>query len=346
MKRVLIFVFIVVVLAGIVITWIFLGPATGFKGSKETVYIRSNAATKKAVLDSLRSNKIISNTTAFEWLANRLDYWQHIRPGKYEVKKGTSLLTIVRMLRNGRQTPVHLVIKKYRTKEDFARSAGKQFEFDSTQMIGFLNDADSLHTYDADTATALWNVLPDTYTFFWNTTPSAVYKKIATTADAFWTPERKQKASSHGLTPLQAYILASVVEEETTNNEEKPNIASVYLNRMNKGMPLQADPTVKFALRDFSLKRIYEKYTLVQSPYNTYRNKGLPPGPICTPTRTTINAVLNAPQTNYLYFVASPSMKQEHEFSVSYEEHLQKAKRYQQELNKLDSERKQNGIPE
>ena len=157
--------------------WIFLGSGTGFSSDKAYLYIRTNA-TKKTVLDSLEKNDIIRNTTAFNFLANRMDYWENIKPGKYEIKKGTSLLSIVRMLRNGRQTPVILVINKFRTKEDFARFTGAKFEFDSAQMISFLNNDDTLKRFDANSETALWPVLPDKYEYFWNSSPSTVYQKL------------------------------------------------------------------------------------------------------------------------------------------------------------------------
>ncbi len=340
MKKLLFgFVLLLVVGAGIG-AWIFLGSATGFSSAKQALYIRTNAATKQAILDSLTKNKIVTNTAAFSWLAGRMDLWKRIHPGKYEIKKGSNLLTIIRTLRNGRQTPVNLVITKLRTKEDFARLTGNKFEFDSLQMMSFLNSNDSLAAFEVDTSTALSVVLPDTYSYFWNTTPSAVLKKLHAESKKFWTDERKQKAQQHGLTPVQAYALASIVEEETTNNAEKGTIASVYLNRIKIGMPLQADPTVKFALKDFGLKRIYQKYLQVESPYNTYRNKGLPPGPICTPSKKTIEAVLDAPATTYLYFVARPDVRETHDFSTSYNEHLKKARSYHQELNRRDSANK------
>jgi UPF0755 protein len=337
MKKIVLIIFLVFLVGVGIAAWVFLGPGTGFSPSKETLYIRSNAATKQAVLDSLNKNNIISNNTAFNWLADRLDYWKSIKPGKYEIKKGSSLVTIIRMLRNGRQTPVNLVITKLRTKEDFAHLAGNKFEFDSTQMMNYLNNNDSLQKFGVDTSTVLSLIIPDTYTYFWNTTPHSVFQKLSSASKKFWTGERRKKAEEHGLTPVQAYVLASIIEEETTNNFEKGNVASVYINRNNKGMPLQADPTIKFAMKDFGLKRIYEKYTFVESPYNTYRNKGLPPGPICTPSQKTIEAVLNAPRTDYLYFVARPDVRETHDFSATYEEHLKKAKLYQQSLNLRDS---------
>lgn len=323
---------IVLVLAAIT-GWIFLGSGTGFSGSKETLYIRSDAAIKQAVLDSLKANKIVSSPGLFSFLADRLDYWSTIKPGKYEVKKGTSLLTLVRRLRNGNQTPVNLVITKLRTKEDFARFTGARFEFDSSGMIGLLNNADSMRKFDADTSSALWVVLPNTYTYFWNTTPSVVYRKLYQESKKFWTDERESKAKAIGLSPKEAYILASIIEEETTNNKEKDTIASVYLNRLNKGMPLGADPTLKFAVRNFALKRIAGPILDVVSPYNTYKNKGLPPGPICTPSKITIDAVLNPAQTTYLYFVANSHLSG-HLFSSTFAEHVQKATVYRQEDRK------------
>ncbi len=337
MKKVVWAIVILLLIGVLAAGWFLLGPATGFSNDKKVLYIRTKAPTKQAVLDSIDKNDIVYNPKIFKMLASWMNYWSSIKPGKYEIKKGTSLFSLVRMLRNGRQTPVKLVITKLRTREDLARLAGNKFEFDSLHMLRYLSSSDSLKDFGLDSTTVMSAVIPDTYTYFWNSEPSVVFQKLFDESKKFWTDERKQKAQAHGLTPVQAYTLASIIEEETNNNNEKGNIASVYLNRMNKGMPLQADPTVKFALKDFGLKRIYEKYLEVESPYNTYRNKGLPPGPICTPSKKSIDAVLNAPQTDYLYFVASPDFKQQHDFSTSYEEHLKKAKLYQQALNRRDS---------
>jgi UPF0755 protein len=333
MKKILLIILTLLLLITALAAWLVLGPGTGFTTKKEVIYIRSNGPTKEAVLDSLRKNDIVSNETIFDWVATKLDYWEKIRPGKYEIEKGASILSIVRKLRNGNQTPVDLVITKIRTKEDLARMTGNKFEFDSLGMMSFLNTNDSLSEFNIDTSLVMTLVLPDTYTYLWNSTPKKVFKKIAEESKKFWTEARKKKAADQGLTPENVYIVASIVEEETNHGPEKGNIASVYLNRVKKGMPLQADPTVKFALKDFSLKRIYQKHTQAASPYNTYIVKGLPPGPICTPSRKTIDAVLDAPRTRYEYFVASPKFDGTHDFSENYEEHLKKAKLYQQALN-------------
>jgi UPF0755 protein len=332
MKKVVFIVLAVLLVSVGIVAWMVIGPGTGFKENKKTLYIRTKAANKQAVLDSLAANGIISNQAVFNFLAERMNFWTNIKPGKYDIKKGSSVLSIIRMLRNGQQTPVNLVITKLRTTEDFARLAGSKFEFDSAEMMHYIQ-TDLVSKGKADTNTALAYVLPDTYTFFWNTTPEKVFNKLSGETDKFWTAERKQKAEAKGLTLVQAYTLASIVEEETNAQAEKGNIASVYLNRIKLGMPLQADPTVKFALKDFGIRRIYEKHLQVESPFNTYRNRGLPPGPICTPSKKTIDAVLDSPTTNYIYFVASPQFNGTHEFSASYAEHLQKAKAYQQALN-------------
>jgi UPF0755 protein len=338
MKKLLLTLFILIIICGAVAAWIFLGPATGFSSSEKALYIRNNAATKKAVMDSLLKNKIITSETAFEFLANRLNYWKNIKPGKYEIKKGSSVLTVVRMLRNGSQTPVKFTINKIRTKEDLAEMVGRKFECDSTAMLNFLNNEDSLKKFETSPELAVCNILPDSYTYFWNTYPSKIYQKFYDASQKFWTDERKQKAQALGLSPTQVYILASIIEEETTNDKEKDTIASVYLNRLNTGIKrLQADPTLKFAVKDFSLKRIAGEILNVESPYNTYKYPGLPPGPICTPSKKTIDAVLNPAKTNYMFFVANSNLNG-HLFSVTFEEHIKKAAQYREE-DKLRRER-------
>jgi len=225
------------------------------------------------------------------------------------------------------------VITKLRTKEDLASMVGKKFECDSASFMRFLLNNDTLKSYDVDSNTVMSMVFPNTYTYFWNTTPSRIFKKLFAAYKNFWTPERIQQAKDHNLNETTAYTLASIVEEETTRKEDKPKVASVYINRLATGMRLAADPTIKYALRNFELKRIYDKYLLVESPYNTYRYAGLPPGPICTPSEETIDAVLQAPKTNYLYFVAKPDFSGYSNFSESYPQHLAFAKAYQKALD-------------
>jgi UPF0755 protein len=323
--------------------WRFLGPATAFPGEKYNLYIKTGM-NYEAEITLLEKDHVLQSLSFFKWLAAKMDYPQNIKAGKYEIRKEMNLVAILRMLHNGRQTPVNLVITKLRTKEDFASYTGRRFECDSASVMQFLENNDTLKEYGLDSNTVMTAFFPNTYTYFWNTTPSRIFKKLYAGYHTYWTGERKQQAKEHGLTPATAYILASIIEEETNKQEDKEKIASVYINRMQKGMKLSADPTIKYALRNFELKRIYEKYLTVESPYNTYKYTGLTPGPICTPTQQTLEAVLNAPKTNYIYFVAKPDFSGYSNFSETYEQHLKYAKEYQQALNvemaKRDSTKK------
>lgn len=339
MKKIVLSILAVILIAAAFAAWKIFGPSLSDKHGK-FFYIKTGEIFT-GVKDSLIQQEFISSSFWFDKVSKIIGYNEtNVKPGKYQVNNGMSLFNFIRILKNGRQTSVNLTITKLRTKEDFARKAGNLFECDSLEVINFMNNPDSLKQFDLDTNTVMTTVIPDTYTFFWNTTPRKIFQKLHEYSEKFWTEDRKQKALSHGLTPAQAYTLASIVEEETNAKADKGNIASVYLNRISKGMPLQADPTVKFALKDFGLKRIYFKHLDVVSPYNTYRNKGLPPGPVCTPSQETIEEVLNSPKTEYIYFVAKSDLAGGSVFAVNYEEHMKNAKQYQAVLNKLDSAKK------
>lgn len=308
----------------------FFGPAT-HKTKDGFLYIKTGT-TMPQLKQQLIDEKILNSVTWFNFTEKFL-HFDKVKPGKYKVPQGTSVFTLLRMLRNGRQVPVNFVVTKLRTKEQLAGKMGKSFEFDSLAAIRFLNNIDSLTQYSLDSNTVMAAVLPLSYQTKWNTTPENVFKKFYAAFNNFWTDERKQKAQQQGLSIIEVITLASIVDEETNASKEKGNIASTYMNRIAKGMPLQADPTIKFALRDFSIKRVLLKYLSVQSPYNTYKNKGLPPGPICTPQEATIDAVLEAPKTDFLYFVANPAFDGTHIFSTNYQDHLKNAKAYQQALD-------------
>lgn len=330
-KKILLSVLIIVLLIAAVAAWKFLGP-TVHTPEKKYFYIRTGETYKQVETNLLDSN-IIPGRQWFSWAAKAIGY-KKVKPGRYEIKKGMNLVGLARMLKNGRQSPVSFVITKLRTREALASKVGNAFECDSMQVIQFLNSPDSLRDYELDSNTVMAAALPLTYTIKWNTTAGKIFQQFYTAYKNFWTEERKQKAESLGLSPLQVSTLASIIDEETNSKTDKPNIASVYLNRMAKGMPLQADPTVKFALRNFGLKRILKGHLETSSPYNTYLNKGLPPGPICTPDLGTIDAVLNSPKTDYIYFVASSAFDGSHVFTTNFNDHLKYARIYQQELNK------------
>ena len=335
LKKVVVGLLVLLVVAALFIWSRFFLDNTPFEGKARYLYIHTGEANQVAVMKTLIDSQFIKNPDSFNFLANRMDLWKKLKPGRYEIQEDMSLLDIARMLRNGRQSPVNIVITKVRTKEQLTAQIARKLECDSLELINFLNNADTLRPYGLDTFTVLTAVIPDTYTYLWTASPSAIFSKWRAAHNRVWNEERTRLAAEKSLTPVTAYILASIVEEETNVKEEKGEMASVYLNRLNKKMRLGADPTVKFALRNFALQRIYEKHLDFESPYNTYRNYGLPPGPICTPSLETIDEVLNSPQTNYLFFVAKSDFSKSHVFTESYSDHLKYANEYRKALDSL-----------
>lgn len=317
--------------------WMAIGPGTDFTEEVKYVYIPSTRPDKVSVLDQLEKERITRYPAMFTFLADRVGYWTAVKPGRYEIRKGMSTAEMVRLLKSGRQRPLNLIITKLRTGEDFARFAGRQLECDSAELIAFLRSPDSVSKLGLDTNTAMTVIIPDTYTVYWNTTASRLFRRLELEKNKFWNEERKQKAKGLGLTPEEVYILASIVEEETNKHDEKPVIASVYLNRLKKGMRLGADPTVKFALKDFAIKRILLKHISESagSPYNTYKQEGLPPGPICTPSKKSIDAVLAAAHTDYLFFCAKADFSGYHAFARDEETHFRNAAAYRRALDSL-----------
>lgn len=333
MKRILLSILVIILLALGFVAWRILGPGTAFSGESYALYIRTGMNYDQ-LRNLLQKDTVIKSPAFFDWVAARMDYPANLKAGKYEIRKDMSLLSILRVLHNGRQTPVHLVILKFRTLGGLAGAIGKKFECDSDGVAAFIHNDDSLRPFGVDSNTLLAIVMPNTYTYFWNTPPSVIFSKMYAHYKSWWTPERRRQAETKGLTPTTATILASIVEEETNAASDKGKIASVYLNRLSKGIKLDADPTIKYALRDFELKRVYDKDLKAASPYNTYVHEGLPPGPICTPSGQTIDAVLNAPATDYLYFVARPDNSGYSNFAADYKKHLENAKAYQDWLDR------------
>lgn len=340
MKKVLIVIFLIIAGIGVYSAWQIFGPVVKVPEGGY-FYIRTGDDFQ-TVKHNLAEQHIIGSTFFFHHLAKKTKYNNNIKAGKYAIKKGMSVFQLLKMFKGGRQEPVRLIINKLRTKEDLAGKIGRLFETDSTSVIDFLLNNDSLSKYQLDTNTVLSMVIPNTYQFWWNSTVKNIFSRLHQQCDIFWEGERIKKAEAKGLSKEQVYTLASIVEEESNKQEDKGLIASVYLNRLKKGMRLEADPTVKYAMRDFGLKRIRYVHLNFPSPYNTYRNTGLPPGPICTPSINTIDAVLNAPETNYLFFAAKPTLDGYHNFSSTYQEHLKFARDYQKALDSLMNSRQNN----
>ena len=322
------------VITSIVTTWSIFSPITNFSGAQQSFTVDQSIVKKAAVIGYLSENGMIKNSLGLFILSKVLPNWEVVRPGKYQLKKGQTAWQIARMLKNGRVAEVKLVINKLRTKEDFAQLIGNQFSTDSTAVMQFITSNDSLQPFGIDTSTFYAMIIQDTYQFYWDTPFKQILIKLKSYQEKFWDHiDRRNKLQSKHLTDIEAYTLASIVDEETNVVSDKYKIASVYINRLAKDMPLQACPTIKYALKDFTITRIYEKYLLNPSPYNTYRKKGLPPGPICTPLPATIDIILNAPNTNYLYFVAKSDFSGMHHFSPTYEEHNKYAIEYQKALD-------------
>lgn len=336
-KKITRVIILLVSLVAIYGAWLLFGSSTGFSGDKKSFYIKTGSDLE-TVIENLRQDSFIRDKGFFRILAKAM-YYQKIKAGKYNFDKGTNMFSIIRKLKSGRQDAVILVINKLRTKEDLAQKIGTLFQCDSAAFIEMITNDSFLSVYNLDTNTVMTSIIPNTYNIEWTTPGRLIFKRLHKEEQKFWNNERTVKARALNLTPAQVYTLASIVEEETTRNEDKGKIASVYLNRLEKGMRLSADPTIKFAMRNFALTRIYSKYLTTPSPYNTYMNAGLPPGPICTPSIKTIDAVLDAPATSYLYFVAKPDFSGYSNFASTYEEHLRYAKAYQQALDSLMSSR-------
>lgn len=334
MKKILLFLVIAGLVVAAIFSWLLLGPATSFNEKSRYLYIGTGKANKAAVIDSIEQNRLLAHPGLFEKLATRMHVWERLKPGRFRLKKGQSLLSIARMLRNNNQSPVNLVINKLRTREDLASLIGKNFEADSASVMSFLTNPDSLAKLNVNEYTAMTLIIPNTYTLYWTTPVPKIFNRLSAEQQNFWKKKnRLQKAAGMEFSPAQVYTISSIVEEETNKNDEKGKIASVYINRYHKPMKLGADPTIKFALKDFSIKRVTYDHLKVESPFNTYKNYGLPPGPICTPSPKTIDAVLDAPKTDYLYFVAKSDFSGYHTFTSIYAEHVKYANEYRKALD-------------
>ncbi|MBC8111012.1 MAG: endolytic transglycosylase MltG [Verrucomicrobia bacterium] len=293
-------------------------------------------ATYQTVVDSLKKNKVVDDVLSFSFLAKVMGYQQKVLPGRYLVRKDMTNSALLNLLRSGRQTPVKLVFGSVRLKEQIAGKVCRQIETDSAVFNKLLNSPETYKKYGFNEETIAAMFIPNTYEVYWNISAEELLDRFNKEYQDFWNEERRRKAEKIGFTPVQVSVLASIVGSETNKADEKPRIAGVYINRMNSpetAYKLQADPTVIFALRDFSIKRVTKTHLQVDSPYNTYKNRGLPPGPINTPSITSIDAVLNYEKNDYLFFVVKADFSGYHTFTNDYNEHLKNARLYWEALN-------------
>ena len=297
------------------------------EGETYSVYIPTNARFDE-VKKTLYSNGIIIDRNTFEWLAEKKKYPELIKPGHFLIKKGMSNDELINMLRLGEQEPVNVIFNNIRTKEQLAEKVSKQIEADSASIISLLNDSAYLSKMGIGTETALSLFIPNTYQFYWNTSAGQFIERMDREYELFWEGSRTQKAAEIELSKAEVVILASIVEKETNMNDEKPRIAGVYMNRLHRNWLLQADPTLVYASGDFGLKRVLNVHKEIDSPYNTYKYAGLPPGPICIPSISSVDAVLNYEGHNYFFFCAKDDLSGYHVFSNSITQHNRNARKY------------------
>ncbi len=328
MRKYIIAALIAIIVAAFALYGIFLWPCTGSGEESTYIFIRDND-TPETVKSTLSEAHV--RTTGFDLLNKALGY--KVRSGRYVVKHGDNLLTLFRRLRNGQQEPVNLTIPSVRTLDRLAAHLGEHLMMDSVEINTLFHDSTFCARlgYTPETLPSLF--IPNTYEVYWNISIEGLMERMQHENEAFWDGERERKARAMGLSHVEVVTLASIVDEETANNAEKPMVAGMYIKRLAIGMPLQADPTVKFAIGDFSLRRIWGRHLTIDSPYNTYKNVGLPPGPIRIPSIAGIDAVLNHVPHDYLYMCAKEDFSGTHNFAKTYAEHLRNARRYAQALN-------------
>jgi UPF0755 protein len=302
--------------------------------NKPVVIFIGSGSTYNQVMDTLRSRVTIGNWKVFNLLAEKKRYPDHVKPGRYLIDKNLTYIGLIDILRSGRQTPVNITFNNIRSIYQLAGKIGGHIESDSAAIAEFLTNPGN-YSRDGFTRDNVISVfIPDTYQILWTAGPEGFYERMLKEYRKFWNNERTGKAKEKNLTPVEVSILASIIDDEVAKAEEKPRIAGVYLNRLRMGMPLQACPTIKFAMNDFTITRILTKYLQVESPYNTYKHTGLPPGPIGCPTAEGIDAVLNAEKHDWLFFAAKADFSGYHNFSRTLTEHNRYAAEYQRELDK------------
>jgi UPF0755 protein len=314
----------------------FLSPNVELKGLSSKVFLIPTGSGFNDVMARLSQDSILRNERSFRRVAGYKKYDARVRPGRYRIRQGMSNLELADLLRSGRQEPVRLIFNSLISVQDLAGKISRQIEADSASLANLLTDPDFLRSYEVKPATVFVLFIPNTYEFYWNTSARDFIRRMSQEQKKFWNRDRLEKSRATGLSVTEVVTLASIVERETSKNSEKQVIAGVYLNRLRKGWPLQADPTLIFAWNDYSIRRVLERHKQIQSPYNTYMHTGLPPGPICLPSISSIDAVLNYQPNDYLYFCARDDLSGYHVFSTTLAQHNRNAARYQAALKKLN----------
>jgi len=297
------------------------------------VLIIPEDGTYQQVTDSLALNNVLLNYKAFRWVSKKKEYPDNVKPGRYLFQKGMNTNQIVNMLRGGLQEPVNVTFNNVRFKEDLAGKVSKYIQADSISILNLFSDEAKISDYGFSTETFRTMFIPNTYEFYWTTSADEFVARMHSEYNLFWNESRKKRAEEIGLTQIEVSILASIVQSETAQKSELKTIAGLYLNRLKRGQLLQADPTVKYAVGDFSLKRILNSHLEIESPYNTYKYAGLPPGPINFPEISSIEAVLDYEKHNYIYMCAKEDFSGYHNFAATLRQHNINAAKYRAALD-------------
>lgn len=330
-------------LKGLLIIFLLIGGFIGWKtyktfqaasvtDSQEYFYVHTNDSYEN-VLHRIKQENIVQDPELFDYAARAMKYPESIKAGRYKLTLGMSNRRLIGNLRAGLQDPVKLRFANIRLKETLAGLLGESFEADSAQFSAILNNEAVAEKYGFTKDNFFSMFIPNTYNIYWNTSPDKVIDRLHEEYLKFWTEERKEKAKKQNLTPVEVSILASIVRGEALHNDEMPMIAELYLNRLKKGMLLQADPTVIFANNDFTIRRVLNRHLTIDNPYNTYRYKGLPPGPITMAPIVAIDAVLNPANHDYIYMCAKEDFSGYHAFATTQAEHLVNARKFQKALD-------------
>ncbi|MCR5714691.1 MAG: endolytic transglycosylase MltG [Bacteroidales bacterium] len=324
----------VAAVAGLRLHHMMFGPGVTLpEGASVPLYIEADE-TYPALYGRLTEAGYLRYPRMFDWMAGRMRYKDRVRTGRYMLSQGMSNRRLLQMLRAGEQAPVEVTFRPFRFAEQLAGAVTKPLQCDSAELVTLLRDETYLAGFGVTPATALTLFIPDTYQFMWNTSADGFVRRMFREYNRFWEGKREEAREKLGMTRTEVAILASIVEEETHRTEDRRMVARVYLNRLARHMPLQADPTVRYALGDFTIHRVLTEHLSIPSPYNTYYVNGLPPGPICIPSAESIDAVLYAPQHDYLYFCTAPDFESLN-FARTLREHNRNAAAYQRELNRL-----------
>lgn len=337
LKRILAVILVIVIIAGFAVAWMVwenaYRPNVKIEGATATYFYLPTGSGYNELLEQLEEQGLLDNKETFNRLAVIKNLPAHIYPGRYRIEDGMSNNSLINLLRSGTQSPVNLVFNQVRSLEQLASVVSRQIEADSTSLVKLFRD-DSLASelgFSTETLPAIF--LPNTYEFYWNTSAVRFIERMHREYERFWNDRRGNLREETGMTREEVVTLASIVAEETNMTDEMPVIAGVYINRLNRGMRLQADPTIKYIIDDFAVNRVLTVHLEVDSPYNTYMYGGLPPGPIIIPSIDAIEAVLNFERHDYLYFSAKEDFSGYHRFARTLSEHNRNARLYRQALD-------------